>query len=938
MSNSPGWLRNILGAIPAVSQSGGGKLQPEPFASLNVIGGTVAKNASTGNVDLTIPTGVGVVPNSVVGLSSLVATASRQFQSVDYYQNPGDGGGGMFVWDDTDTRASNGGTIIAVSGVPTGRWNRVNPAPDVFNVRHFGVVGDGTTDDTAKIDAVVLLWEAAAASGLGPELYFPTGTYKRTTALVAKNIRGAVIRGDGRHQSVIKLSGAYADAPSVIQRQNCQYVVIRDLGVSSDSQTTTISGTNAAGVTTMSIASANHIATGMIVTLDHIDSLGPGAWREILTVLSAGAGSVTFTTPTQYPYVANDVLCFAPQAGILDYSDVTDPGLLFASHGNKCVGISAGSDSAYALQHAFATACKGGTGSSSDINNDLHVYDHCTSVNPVWSGYFVGHANSLQNTLIACEMSGYVPLYAPTGGSYAVKGGSYNPIAWLQWIGGTASYAQQIEGALCEASRNSGFLYATGITSQRVRCSRLTDTAAQLQTTVTTTTVNTGDDHFNVASTNGLRPGQKVILATSTFSHQETATVKNVAVSTSAPSGYTVTLTAGVSNAYASGDYFGVAYAIDVSGTSSRIVISDTAIGPGAANTPGQLLHVVDTSGFLRSSLVLKSCELCAVGYDLDGCVITVDAETRFTNSGSGARVETFANGAVAHVLGGSPVTSQYSFGTMSLPDVASDPVKPTVGGIVYSKLGQPYWEDSTGTVTALIVPNVWRPVNASGLVLMLESDVGIVESTGVTNWYDQSGQRNDAVASGTGKPSIQTNIINGLQIVRFNGSTNFMTVADSRSLNFGTGSFDVFAVIVPRAVGAFQCILGKSSQADAANLRFMVTSGNQVDTFWGNDGQAYTPIGATTASGTAALLEWGVDATNAKQRTAVGATVSTGSVTVSGTGSNTSALYIGSDIAGAYFAQYDIAAVYAYKANYLSSTDRANLVAYIKNKYGAVA
>ena len=56
---------------------------------------------------------------------------------------------------------------------------RLNPL-DLFDVRHYGAIGDGSHDDTAAIARAI----AAAVKKGGGQVYLPPGTYKTTAAIV----------------------------------------------------------------------------------------------------------------------------------------------------------------------------------------------------------------------------------------------------------------------------------------------------------------------------------------------------------------------------------------------------------------------------------------------------------------------------------------------------------------------------------------------------------------------------------------------------------------------------------------------------------------------------------------------------------------------------------------------------------------------------------
>jgi len=107
-------------------------------------------------------------PMFVTALSSFTSPSDRFTVSCDGYSVVSDGGGGVFVWNATDMRPTDGGTVFQVTGVTTGRWNRLMTDTTWLNVLWFGAKATGRPsnggfDNTA---AFTLAINAANTQGL----------------------------------------------------------------------------------------------------------------------------------------------------------------------------------------------------------------------------------------------------------------------------------------------------------------------------------------------------------------------------------------------------------------------------------------------------------------------------------------------------------------------------------------------------------------------------------------------------------------------------------------------------------------------------------------------------------------------------------------------------------------------------------------------------
>lgn len=183
--------------------------------------------------DLTVTSGVDEVPAgttiSIVTTRAQLKAISSPSSAVTYlmrgFADIGDGGGGLFVWDSASSATDDGGTVISLDVGGSGRFKRIYDG--FVNVKWFGATGDGTTDDTDAIDDAVAFVVAAAAK----TLYFPKGTYKKTSKITIDN--NVCLLGDGRKASTLLFThtGEGIEAVSPINSSTGLWARVEHLGV-----------------------------------------------------------------------------------------------------------------------------------------------------------------------------------------------------------------------------------------------------------------------------------------------------------------------------------------------------------------------------------------------------------------------------------------------------------------------------------------------------------------------------------------------------------------------------------------------------------------------------------------------------------------------------------------------------------------------------------
>ena len=117
---------------------------------------------ASGNVIIGVPsatsvpiTGLVQILDTMAALRALPTPIGAVTYLLRGYNAIGDGGGGFFYWNSTDTRGDNWGTVIALTVGGIGRFNRIlNGQP--LSVAHFGTYGNGTSHPISSAQATAI--------------------------------------------------------------------------------------------------------------------------------------------------------------------------------------------------------------------------------------------------------------------------------------------------------------------------------------------------------------------------------------------------------------------------------------------------------------------------------------------------------------------------------------------------------------------------------------------------------------------------------------------------------------------------------------------------------------------------------------------------------------------------------------------------------------
>ena len=251
---------------------------------------------------------------------------------------------------------------------------------------------------------------------------------------------------------------------------------------------------------------------------------------------------------------------------------------------------------------------------------------------------------------------------------------------------------------------------------------------------------------------------------------------------------------------------------------------------------------------------------------------------------------------------------------------------------------GQRYLDDLVVRDSQHVGP--FDPASLPGLALWLKADAitGLSDGDPVGSWADSSSAGNDTSQTDSAKkPLYKTNILNGLPVVRFDGSNDTLDAVDADSLDIKRATF--FAVLTFRGAGTGNHIwlmknaTGTGGACACGGLRYSATHKWQYDVNAGsgwqdapsntvlNDDDWHILAATYDGSSVQLYLDGAGDGSHAE----------TGDIM-----STTGKLQVGgynASFGGSEYAQCDIAEILVYD-NAMSTTDRQLVEQYLNEKY----
>lgn len=221
------------------------------------------------------------------------------------YSKPGSGIPASDLTSAAQTSLSLANSAVQAGGANTWTANQYFKSGDPwFDVKAFGAVGDGSTDDSSAINNAITTANAAG----GGVVYFPPGTYVVASRVILKS--GASLLGSGRSSTTIKGNTGVTSAVLYGSTTNAySNAFIRDLTIngnasafSSDIQGISIDSGSRVRITSVRITNTYQIGiyetncTDMSVDNSFFDNVGitSSTSGNVIDMVNATRGKVAF--------------------------------------------------------------------------------------------------------------------------------------------------------------------------------------------------------------------------------------------------------------------------------------------------------------------------------------------------------------------------------------------------------------------------------------------------------------------------------------------------------------------------------------------------------------------------------------------------------------------------------------------------------------------
>lgn len=222
------------------------------------------------------------------------------------------------------------------------------------------------------------------------------------------------------------------------------------------------------------------------------------------------------------------------------------------------------------------------------------------------------------------------------------------------------------------------------------------------------------------------------------------------------------------------------------------------------------------------------------------------------------------------------------------------------------------------------------------GLSLWLKADAGVTADAAgaVSAWVDQSGKGNDAAQTdATLSPTVVTNALNAKPVLRFDGTDDYLEVADSDSLSSGP-DITSFFVIKFDDFATFRAVWAKTSANLPGATDYYAVPGTGIPRLYRGNGTSSglgSFDGAPLRAGTFFVAGFGIEGNQASHFFADQVTVS-GTLTADAADADTP-LLIGTRADFVTRLKGDIAEILIYDRA-LTAADRTLVVDYLAKKY----